>query len=116
MVPGFSHCVYNDVSSLRSVFKKHSSTPLRHKLLGRKRRVAAVLLESLQGEGGIRPGDKDFFEEARRLCDEHGALLICDEVQVRVAGAERARALAVGEGLAPSPAEAGRISGCRGGG
>jgi acetylornithine aminotransferase len=48
----------------------------------RKRGLAAILLEPLQGEGGIIAGNKDFFATARQLCDECGALLMCDEVQV----------------------------------
>ena len=40
------------------------------------------MMESLQGEGGIVTGDKEFFALARKLCDDSGALLICDEVQV----------------------------------
>ena len=43
--------------------------------------VAAVLLEPVQGEGGIHPADRRFVEEARRLTRERGALLIFDEVQ-----------------------------------
>ncbi len=43
--------------------------------------VAAVLLEPVQGEGGVNPVSVDFFRGARRLCDERGALLMVDEVQ-----------------------------------
>lgn len=39
------------------------------------------MMESLQGEGGIITGDPEFFALARKLCDESGALLMCDEVQ-----------------------------------
>jgi acetylornithine aminotransferase len=82
MVEGFAHCKFNDIKDLKKVFKKLNRTPIRHKLLGRKRRVAAIMLEALQGEGGIKPCEEEFFKEARKLCDKHGALLICDEVQV----------------------------------
>ncbi|RBL84646.1 aspartate aminotransferase family protein [Streptomyces cavourensis] len=44
-------------------------------------RVAAVLLEVLQGEGGIRPSDIAFLQDVRRLCTERGWLLMIDEVQ-----------------------------------
>jgi len=44
-------------------------------------RTAAVLIEPIQGEGGIRPARSEFLEELRRLCDEHDILLIFDEVQ-----------------------------------
>ena len=43
--------------------------------------VAAVLLEPLQGEGGVQPADPGFFREVRSLCDERGLLFIVDEIQ-----------------------------------
>jgi acetylornithine/N-succinyldiaminopimelate aminotransferase len=43
--------------------------------------VAAVLLEPVQGEGGVNPASTDYFQGVRRLCDERGVLLIVDEVQ-----------------------------------
>jgi acetylornithine/N-succinyldiaminopimelate aminotransferase len=43
--------------------------------------VAAVMLETTQGEGGVRPLDERYLREVRRLCDERGALLIVDDVQ-----------------------------------
>ncbi len=43
--------------------------------------VAAVVLEPVQGEGGVRPAHPDFLRNARSLCDERGALLVFDEVQ-----------------------------------
>jgi acetylornithine aminotransferase len=46
--------------------------------------VAAVLLEPLQGEGGVNPGDPAFFRRVRQLCDAKGILLIFDEVQIGV--------------------------------
>jgi acetylornithine aminotransferase len=44
--------------------------------------VAAILLEPLQGEGGVRSGDIAYFKRIREICDETGILLILDEVQV----------------------------------
>lgn len=46
--------------------------------------TAAILLEPVQGEGGVRPLDADVLAEARALADEHGALVILDEVQTGV--------------------------------
>jgi acetylornithine/N-succinyldiaminopimelate aminotransferase len=44
-------------------------------------RTAAVVVEAIQGEGGIHPLESGLLEAARAACDEHGALLICDEIQ-----------------------------------
>ncbi|NJM68685.1 MAG: aminotransferase class III-fold pyridoxal phosphate-dependent enzyme, partial [Acaryochloris sp. RU_4_1] len=49
-----------------------------------QRQVAAILLEPLQGEGGVRPGEVDYFQGVRQICDQKGILLILDEVQVGV--------------------------------
>uniref|UniRef100_A0A7S2CEB1 acetylornithine transaminase n=1 Tax=Octactis speculum TaxID=3111310 RepID=A0A7S2CEB1_9STRA len=76
LVPGFTHVPYNDIDALRKCADEITQSS------SAGRGVAAIMLEALQGEGGIRPGDKDFFKEARKICDETGALLICDEVQV----------------------------------
>lgn len=75
MVPGFEYVPYNDPEALKAAFARINGG-------SKKRGVAAVLMESLQGEGGIRPGTDAFFQAARALCDETGALLMCDEVQV----------------------------------
>jgi len=72
MVQGFESCVYNDISTLEDAVKRATSDG---------KGLAAIMLEPLQGEGGIIPGNKDFFKKARALCDEHNALLIIDEVQ-----------------------------------
>ena len=47
-----------------------------------QRQVAAILLEPLQGEGGVNPGDLNYFQRVRQICDQQGILLILDEVQV----------------------------------
>ena len=47
-------------------------------------KTAAIVLESVQGEGGVHVGTKEFFTEVRKLCDKHGALLIVDEVQTGI--------------------------------
>jgi len=73
LMPGFFYVPYNDIAALESA--------LRH-LDGAERRVCAILLEGLQGEGGVRPGDLAYFQRIREICDETGILLILDEVQV----------------------------------
>lgn len=43
--------------------------------------IAAIILEIVQGEGGVNIGDKTYFQQVRELCDQHGIILIIDEVQ-----------------------------------
>ena len=45
------------------------------------KRVAAIILEPVQGEGGFYAASRDFMQSLRKLCDQHGILLICDEIQ-----------------------------------
>lgn len=73
LVPGFYYVPYNDIAALEQAIAELDQS---------ERRVAAILLEALQGEGGVRPGDRDYFQRIRQICDEKGILLICDEVQV----------------------------------
>lgn len=82
MVRGFQYTPYNDVEKLKALVEEINQTPEEDAKEGRKRGVAAIMMEPLQGEGGIRPGTVEFFAAARKLCDDNGALLICDEVQV----------------------------------
>lgn len=81
MVQGFVHVQYNSVEELKAMVSEMNATPDDLAEQGRKRGVAAIMLEPLQGEGGIIPGTAEYFAEARKLCDETGALLVCDEVQ-----------------------------------
>jgi acetylornithine aminotransferase len=76
LVPGFEYVPYNDVEALKTAVKKIGANPLK-----RGRKLAAILLEPLQGEGGITPATTAFYQAARELCDETGALLMADEVQ-----------------------------------
>ncbi|GMH83210.1 hypothetical protein TL16_g09517 [Triparma laevis f. inornata] len=82
MVQGFENFEFNSEEDLERVFRKFNKTPLWDKIRGRKRRVVGIMVEALQGEGGIKPGSPNFFKKARQLCDESEAILICDEVQV----------------------------------
>lgn len=75
LVPGFHHVPFNDLPALIEAIDR---------LDREERTVAAILLEPLQGEGGIRPGDSSYFKRVRELCDERGILLMFDEVQVGV--------------------------------
>jgi len=65
-VPGVEFVRFNDVADLRTKFSEE---------------VCAILVEAIQGEGGIRPLTPEFFAEARALASSTGALLIVDEIQ-----------------------------------
>jgi acetylornithine/N-succinyldiaminopimelate aminotransferase len=66
---GFTHLRYNDVAALEAEFAAHGSE------------ICAVILEPMQGEGGMTPGTPAYLQAARRLCTAHGALLVLDEIQ-----------------------------------
>jgi acetylornithine/LysW-gamma-L-lysine aminotransferase len=66
LVPGFSHVAYNNVEALDQAVTDET---------------AAVILEVVQGEGGVYPASAEYIQAARRICDERGALLIVDEIQ-----------------------------------
>ncbi|BAW95478.1 acetylornithine aminotransferase [[Synechococcus] sp. NIES-970] len=72
---GFAYVPYNDIRALEEAIVDIDEG---------NRRVAAVMLEALQGEGGVRPGDVEYFKAVRRICDENNILLVLDEVQVGV--------------------------------
>jgi acetylornithine aminotransferase/acetylornithine/N-succinyldiaminopimelate aminotransferase len=65
-LPGVEFVKFNDVADLRARFSND---------------VCAILVEAIQGEGGIRPLTQEFFAEARKLADSTGAFLIVDEIQ-----------------------------------
>lgn len=66
VVPGVEFVTFNDIADLRAKFSNE---------------VCAILVEAIQGEGGVRPLSQEFFAEARALADSTGALLIVDEIQ-----------------------------------
>ncbi len=66
LVPGFKHIPYNDLAALQAAVSEQT---------------AAVILEVVQGEGGVNPGTPEFLLGAQELCAKHGAMLILDEVQ-----------------------------------
>ncbi len=71
-VEGFEFFAYNNWQNFESLLQKiEKDGP----------RIAAVLIEPLQGEGGVNPGQKDFFIRLRNQCFKHEILLILDEVQ-----------------------------------
>ncbi|MXV95373.1 MAG: acetylornithine/succinylornithine family transaminase [Gemmatimonadetes bacterium] len=66
LVPGFSFVPFNNADRLRAAVGDDT---------------AAVVIEPVQGEGGIRPATPEFLHAAREICDETGALLVFDEIQ-----------------------------------
>ncbi len=66
LVPEFVHAPYNNTAEFEKAIDGQT---------------AAVILEPVQGEGGVRPATPEFFRAIRKACDERGALLIVDEIQ-----------------------------------
>ncbi|MFA3781529.1 aspartate aminotransferase family protein [Melioribacteraceae bacterium 4301-Me] len=66
LVPGFTFVPYNNFEKLAEAVDDNT---------------AGVILEPIQGEGGINIGDKNFFQQVRKLCDEKNIVLILDEIQ-----------------------------------
>jgi predicted acetylornithine/succinylornithine family transaminase len=66
LMPGFKHVPYNDLRAMARALDN---------------RTAAIIVEPIQGEGGVNVPDDDYLPGLRKLCDQSGALLIVDEVQ-----------------------------------
>lgn len=66
LLPGIRHVPYNDIAAMDEALGDDT---------------AAVVVEIVQGEGGVHPGDTTYFQALRRLCSDRGALLIADEIQ-----------------------------------
>jgi acetylornithine/N-succinyldiaminopimelate aminotransferase len=69
MTPGFAYVGLNDITDLEKAFDE---------------KVAAVIVEPIQGEGGIISAKQEYLARCRELCDKYGALLIYDEIQTGV--------------------------------
>jgi len=69
LLPGFVYVPFNDVAALEAAFSDE---------------VAAVMVEPIQGEGGINIATAEYLDAIRRLCDENGAVMILDEVQTGI--------------------------------
>ena len=66
MISGIKFAEYNDLDSVKALVND---------------KTCAIILDPVQGEGGIYPADKEFIEGIRKICDEKDILMICDEVQ-----------------------------------
>ncbi|MDA8242121.1 MAG: acetylornithine transaminase [Nitrospiraceae bacterium] len=69
LVPGFTHVEFNDIDAIEKAVTKET---------------CAVMIEPIQGEGGVKVPDPDYLRNLRELCDRHGILLILDEVQTGI--------------------------------
>jgi len=69
LLPGFVYVPFNDIAAMESAFSDE---------------VAAVMVEPIQGEGGINVATEEYLQTIRRLCDENGAVMILDEVQTGI--------------------------------
>lgn len=69
LLPGFKYVPFNDIKAMEDAFDDE---------------IAAVMIEPIQGEGGINIASEGYLETIRRLCDENGAVMILDEVQTGI--------------------------------
>lgn len=69
MVPGFVYATFNDLSSVEALVGPHT---------------AGILVEPVQGEGGVTPATQDFLQGLRAICDREGLALMMDEVQTGI--------------------------------
>lgn len=73
---GFDYVPYNDITAIENAITDLDE--------GTLSRVVGIMIEPLQGEGGVRPGELEYFLKLRKICDENNILLVFDEVQVGV--------------------------------
>lgn len=66
LLPGVRFAVFNDLDSVKALVNENT---------------CAIIMETIQGEGGIYPATEDFIKGVRQLCDDHDMLLILDEIQ-----------------------------------
>lgn len=71
LLPGFTRVPFNDLPAIERALAADPS-------------IVAVLLEPVQGEGGVRVPGKGYLDGVRLLCDQHGCLMLCDEVQTGI--------------------------------
>jgi acetylornithine/N-succinyldiaminopimelate aminotransferase len=69
LLPGFTHVEFNDIDAVEKAITKET---------------CAVMIEPIQGEGGVKIPDPDYLRDLRALCDRHEILLILDEVQTGI--------------------------------
>ncbi|MGZ8162585.1 MAG: acetylornithine transaminase [Methylobacter sp.] len=71
LVEGFIRVPYNDVNAIKQALEQHKN-------------IVAVLVEPIQGEGGVNIPGKDYLNQIRNLCDQHHVLMMLDEIQTGI--------------------------------
>ncbi|MCP3849404.1 MAG: aspartate aminotransferase family protein [Gammaproteobacteria bacterium] len=71
LVPGFIHVDYDDMNAIKQAAKNNDN-------------VVAIMVEPIQGEGGLATPDNGYLQEIRAFCDTHGLLMILDEIQTGI--------------------------------
>lgn len=71
LVEGFVRVPYNDMAAIESVLKQHDN-------------IVAILVEPIQGEGGVNIPASDYLNKIRKLCDQHELLMLLDEIQTGI--------------------------------
>src|SRR5260221_6969233 len=66
LVPNYKHIAYNDLAAADGAIRDQT---------------AAVIIEIVQGDGGVRPGSAEYLQGLQKLCNDRGAMFIVDEVQ-----------------------------------
>jgi len=71
LVSGFVRVPFNDISAIQKIASENKN-------------VVAIMLEPIQGEGGVNIPDKNYLDNIRKICDEHNWLMILDEIQTGI--------------------------------
>ncbi len=71
LLPGFIHVPYNDMAAIENALQSHPD-------------IVAILVEPIQGEGGVNVPARDYLNQIRALCDRHQILMMLDEIQTGV--------------------------------
>ena len=71
LVEGFVHVPFNDINAIKAAIEQHSN-------------IVAILVEPIQGEGGVNIPAPDYLNQIRDLCDEHALLMMLDEIQTGI--------------------------------
>src|SRR5690625_7773845 len=69
MLEKFSYATYNDIESVKQLIDQNT---------------AAIMMETIQGEGGVIPAKQDFIDELVELAEKYGVLIIIDEIQIGI--------------------------------